>query len=166
MSGLIKKIIDILSLEKEIYKDILILSQKRNDAIIKCDINLVEKIDCDQAVTLKSLKIIEKDREDIVRDIAEKLNILFEDICISKLKDYCSESEWRELSLLQKEILEISEKLQNINNICNKLIKSQLDLIDHELKYMVDNAGTKTYDYQGSKAVNRFQAAGLLDQKA
>lgn len=135
MAGLIHNLIEVLEEQKECYAGLLTLAQYKTDSIVNRQMELLQEVlKTEQEFIGRSGKL-EKDREAILKDIANVLNINFKELTISNLilKLDKTPEEQEALKEVRKDLLEIIEEIRQHNVTNEGLLNQSLEFIDFTL---------------------------------
>jgi len=120
---LINDLMDVLLQESKIYEDILEISKKKTDVIVKGKVSELESItNLEQSLIVKIGKL-EETRENIVTEIAGIAGMDPSEMTISELEKHVDEKQAEKLREYKKHMTSIIEEIKNINEVNSRLIK-------------------------------------------
>lgn len=135
MAGLIHNLIRTLDEQKECYAGLLTLAQYKTDSIVNREMELLEEVLKREQEFIGRSGRLEKQREEILKDIANVLNINFQELTISKLilKLEKTPQEQEKLKELRADMLAIIEEIKEQNQTNEALLNQSLEFIDFTL---------------------------------
>lgn len=153
MAGLIHNLIQTLDEQKECYAGLLTLAQYKTDSIVNREMELLEEVLKREQEFIGRSGRLEKQREEILKDIANVLNINFKELTISKLilKLDKTPEEQEKLKELRRDMLAIIEEIKQHNQTNEGLLNQSLEFIDftlHALQSM-NTRPTSGYEDKG-----------------
>ena len=134
MAGMITQLIGVMKEQVERHTELHGLSVEEKDAIVKNDIDELQKL-----VNLKNMVIsqnnrLEKQRMSLTSDIAEVMGLPDKDLTFSQLIEIMAgkpeEAELREVGVSLKDIV---EKLKEANDLNRELLESAIDFVEYSL---------------------------------
>ncbi|GAB6100035.1 hypothetical protein JCM16358_19140 [Halanaerocella petrolearia] len=149
-----EKLADVLEAEYKLYQKVYDLAEKKQEVVINEDIDQLEEIVKEEAEYLEMIQKLENNREQLVG--SENISQL-----ITESKEPISSR----LSQLQENLLEITTKLQDLNQLNSKLITDALQLNNINLSILGANQQNSTYSKQGSVSQGQ-NGSSMLNQKA
>ncbi|WP_069650370.1 flagellar protein FlgN [Caloranaerobacter ferrireducens] len=163
MENLIKDLKEILLQELNLYKHMLELSIDKTEIITSGQVRELDKMtQKEQALILKAGKL-EDIREDILSKIQEKLK-LKKIQSISKLADYLSEEQKKEIEDIKQQLIDVLNSLKERNTLNSTLIKDSLEYINLNVSLLTNALSGSTY----SDKVNKddvVQSKSIFDAK-
>jgi len=166
MEKLLTDILDSLEQEKEIYKELIDLSTRKTDIILKKKVDVLDKlVDLEQEL-VEHIKKLELDRQELVEELAKVKDVEANTITLSKLIEW-SEGDLRlKFENIQEEFTRIIDRLRHLNEINAKLIRTNLEYIDFALSLVTgEGASGSIYEKEG-KVSKSGQSRNLFDTKA
>ena len=121
MNELLEKLIQNLLQEKDIYKELLEISEQKKQVIANTDIKELEKIVQLEQEFIVRIGKLEDERQGIIDAIAAQKKLPSEDITISTLISWAPEEIARRLESIKQEFEYIIEKQKDLNRINEKL---------------------------------------------
>lgn len=124
-----KRMIEILKKELEIYQEMLKISENKTDIIVKDKVDeLQEMTNCEEEF-VKQFIAIEKERIQIVKNFASENGFGEKILKVTEICEYFPEDK-DELMRLRYEILDVIEKIKVKNELNGKLLKNSLEYIN------------------------------------
>lgn len=135
MAGLIHDLIEVLDEQKECYEGLLTLAQYKTDSIVNREMEFLEEVLQREQEFIGRASRLEKNREDILKDISNVLNIKLKDLTISNLilKLDKTPQEQEKLRQLRNDLLEIVEEIKHHNKTNEGLLNQSLEFINFTL---------------------------------
>lgn len=157
--GLVDQLIGNLKNQTELYRELLLLSEKKTDVLVKGDIKTLGEItDVEQEIILRLGKI-ESERVKIVESLCGG------ETTAEKLKEILPEEKKKEFDSIAKELKEILLKLQRCNEINEKLIRKALEYINFSIELMT-SAAKKSAGYDAGGRTSEEETLRIIDKKA
>ncbi len=152
MKQAIDELINCLAMEKDIYQNCLNLSLLKKDAIIKGDINNLDKIVDDERSLVITISSLEEKRLKIVSRISGDENITVADV----IKIVQDDGQKHRLLALVQGFDGIIEECRSINSTNYSMIKNNLNYISFMMNSIL--SGDKTYGGKktGGQKINIF----------
>jgi Mg2+ and Co2+ transporter CorA len=166
MEKLLTDILGSLEQEKEIYKELIDLSTRKTDIILKKKVDVLDKlVDLEQEL-IEHINKLELDRQKLVEELAKIKNVEANTVTLSTLIEW-SEGDLRlKFENIQEEFIRIIDRQKHLNEINAKLIRSNLEYIDFALSLITgEGASGGIYEKEG-KVSKGGQTRNLFDTKA
>lgn len=163
MSKLVEQLILVLNKEKEIYDDIILMSNEKQDSILKNKIKNLEQIVKKEKTYSISLIKLEEIRSKLIDQLVTEYNLV-EISVLSDLYPYMSKSEFTKLDSIKNKILNTVKVLSDRNVTNKKLIEQSLEQItfDFNLFTMV---GDGNVNYAGDADDMDVERKSIFDKK-
>ncbi len=135
MAGLIHDLIEILEEQKDCYAGLLTLAQYKTDSIVNREMEFLEEVLKREQEFIGRASRLEKNREEILKDVSNVLNIRFKELTISNLilKLDKTPDEQERLRKLRVELIDIIEEIKRHNATNEGLINQSLEFVDFTL---------------------------------
>ena len=134
MAGMITNLIEILSEQTERHKELLGLSLEEKDAIVKNDIDNLQKLVSLKNIVISQNNKLEKKRLSLMADITEVLALKDKDIDIKALSDLLEgKPEQAELVEAGRKLREVVVELKQVNDLNKELLENALDFVEYSL---------------------------------
>jgi len=157
--GLVDLLIGNMKNQKEIYRELLALSEKKTDVLVKGDVKALEEItEVEQEMILK-LGRIESERMEIVESLCGG------ETTAEKLKDILPADKKKEFESIVEELKGILLKLQRSNEVNEKLIRGALEYINFSIELMT-SAVKKNTGYDAGGRTSEEGTLRIIDKKA
>jgi flagellar biosynthesis/type III secretory pathway chaperone len=154
MAGMINQLLDTMNEQAERYGELLGLSVEKREAVVKNDIEHLQKITNLENIIVSQNQKLERKRLEIVKDIAEVLNKKGEELTLAALVDLLKDqNEKNALVEVGSRIRDIMNELSEINALNASLIQNALEYIDYSLNVMKTsiNQNPATYSVKGGQ---------------
>ncbi len=159
------KMISVLSSELELYQELLKLSQKKTDILVKGDVKLLDEITKIEQDMIMRMGKLEAKRGNIIKKIAETYKKDIKQINMSFLKQIMTQENIKKLENLQEDMKYTLKQIDEKNRDNERLIKQALEYIDFSVDLLKDVGHTKSnYSPDGKDSKNR--AFHFIDKKA
>lgn len=151
---IIDKLITMLQNEYRVYEGILKLSKEKTNIIVEGRVSELENtVKLEQALVLQAGRI-DKQRQEMMEQIAKEKNIQVNDVNISKIKKYANNTQKSSLEEYQNKILNIIKELNHINQLNSKLVKNSLEFIEFSLNLITEaDVVSNNYGNTGDSAL-------------
>jgi len=157
------RLLEILTAQRDLYAEMLKLSENKRDVIVKNDIGELDRIVKREEAILVKIGELERNRRETLDKIAEALNITAEELSSSKILESVSPQDQEKFNAVVNDLTEILKKLGDVNETNSKLIKFNLDYINNIINKVVMGDGKNaTYTDKGNSAVK--QQKNIIDQ--
>lgn len=135
MAGLMHNLIEVLEDQKECYEGLLTLAKYKTDSIANREMEILEDVLKREQEFIGRSARLEKNREEILKDISNVLNIDFASLTISNLIKRLDKTpdEQAKLRQLREELLDIIEEIKRQNEINEGLLNQSMEFIDFTL---------------------------------
>ncbi len=167
MAGLIHNLINTLKEQEECYEGLLTLAKYKTDSIVDRQMDLLEEVLTREQEFMGRAARLEKDREIILKDIANVLNLNFKTLTISALISKLDKTpdEQKELQKVRENILKIVEELQYHNKTNEGLLRQSIDFIDFTLNALQSRNTYSSNSYQDKGDEAGQQGVSFFDTK-
>jgi Mg2+ and Co2+ transporter CorA len=167
--GMVEILMGILSSmekERDFYLELNELSTRKTDIIIEKKIKDLEKIvDLEQGIIVNIGKL-EADRQELVDRLAGIKGVDPESITLSTLIEYSDGDIRDRFQTLQDDFVRIIDRQSHLNEINEKLIRTNLEYINMAINLMVgDGTSGQVYQREG-RTKKGGQNRNLFDSKA
>lgn len=165
MNELLEKLIQNLLQEKDIYKELLEISEQKKQVIANTDIKELEKIVQLEQEFIVRIGKLEDERQGIIDAIAAQKKLPSEDITISTLISWAPEEIARRLESIKQEFEYIIEKQKDLNRINEKLLKINLEYVDFAINFLAGSQSSASVYGEKGQAAKVQQSRNLFDKK-
>ncbi len=156
----------VLSLMTAVHKELLKLSEKKKEVLIKNDRNTLEEIIASEDKILSKVYKLEQQRESIAVKIANELDISPEEAKIEKIIESSQGATKHKLIEAKMNLVDVIGKLTRLNDINQDLIKTHLEYTYFSLDVIMRGGDVpETYNSNGYMDDGETLSVGLIDQK-
>ncbi len=166
MEKLLTDILGSLEQEKEIYKELIDLSTRKTDIILKKKVDVLDKlVDLEQEL-IEHIRKLELNRQKQIEELAKVKDVEPNTITLSMLMEWSEGDIKLKFENLQEEFTRIIDRQNHLNEINAKLIRTNLEYIDFALSLITgEGASGSIYEKEG-KVSKGGQSRNLFDTKA
>lgn len=166
MEKLLTDILGSLEQEKEIYKELIDLSTRKTDIILKKKVDVLDKlVDLEQEL-IEHIRKLELNRQKQIEELAKVKDVEPNTITLSMLMEWSEGDLKLKFENLQEEFTRIIDRQNHLNEINAKLIRTNLEYIDFALSLITgEGASGSIYEKEG-KVSKGGQSRNLFDTKA
>ena len=134
MAGMVSSLIDILNEQTLRFDELLGLSLEEKDAIIKNDLETLQKLVGLKNIVISQNNKLEKKRTSLVKDIAQVLATSEEGLDIDTLSHMLEgKPEQKELVEAGTKLREVAGRLKEANDMNKELLESALGFVEYSL---------------------------------
>ncbi len=151
MASLIEELIDVLEQECTIYENLYAVSDTKTQAIVKNDIQELQKITDQEQAVIDQVLVLEKKRQTIVDNIAVVLNYKGKDMTVADIVRVMEgQPDFQiPLSRLHHRLRNVVMQLQQVNTQNRELLEDALEMTEFSIN-ILQTAGqapeTANYD--------------------
>ncbi|WP_144428548.1 flagellar protein FlgN [Defluviitalea phaphyphila] len=167
MAGLVYDLMDILEDELLLYNKLLEISKRKTDIIVAGDVNALHELTKEeQEVVAKNLKL-EKQREEIIGDIALVLNEKKETLTITRLIERLGdlEEDKKRLKEIQSKIKDVLAKLKQSNEQNKVLLEQSMEMISYTINAIQSTRSFSTNDYSNGGKIQNQSGQNFFDTR-
>ena len=157
MASLIDLLIDDLNNEDTGYNKLLDLSNDKTSAIVKGDVDELQKIFLQEQKLIEELETVEQKRQEDVKEICSILRLPYEQIRVEHIVQIL-EKKPKEHDALEEVYLRLKRTLNQLTTV-NDMIQFELDLAKNSvMDPQTSNYGRTAYEEQGITGATGFDA--------
>ena len=165
MAGMIDQLIDVMKEQTERHNELYGLSLEEKEAIIKNDIETLQKLVSLKNIVISQTNRLEKQRISLVKDIAEVTGNKSSDLSLGDvieiLKDQpANQEKLREAGNALKEAV---NKLKEVNDINKALLESSLEFVEYSLNALRSTIAPEPMEYPIRPKPNGGDEVGTFD---
>lgn len=167
MAGLIQNLINVLENELNIYNELLKLSLEKTPVIVKGDVQKLKVITSKENELIGINKHIERDRIEIMDDIAMVLNKDKDTLTLTaliKLLDTQEEEQYK-LKTISAELKKTVNNLKTVNDQNGMLINQALEYVDYNINAVQSLQSLPPVSYQNDGIEKQFEGRNFFDRK-
>jgi flagellar biosynthesis/type III secretory pathway chaperone len=148
MAGMITQLIEVMKEQTARHSELYGLSVEEKDAIVKNDVEELQKLVNLTNMVISQNNRLEKQRVSLTADIAEVMGLPSGDLTFSQLievmKGKPEEAELREVG---NELREMMEKLKEANDLNRELLESAIDFVEYSLNALRSTIAPEPPEY-------------------
>ena len=124
MAGLIEELVDTMTKENDIYKELIPIADEKTRVIIKNDLDALQKITEREQLTIEKINTLERRREEVIINIGTVLSRDPKELNMKELIRVMGKQpqEQRRLEKIHDELKETLQRLVTINDRNKELI--------------------------------------------
>jgi len=167
MTQKLDHVCETLSIERDVHRELLWLSEQKKDAITKNDVSSLDRIVKEEEVLLPTLLQCERRRKDCMQALAGQLDHGPQEMTLQNILPLCEPEQRERLTELQGDLKSLLERQVTINDLNKKLIESRLEYISYSLETLSD-AGQESFQTYGGEGLDPGRSArknSIIDQK-
>ncbi len=135
MASLMENLIDILNKESDSYDGLLETSRKKTAIIVKGDLEALSQLTEEEQTKTDKILNLEKKRIEVMKDMANVLNMDVNTLKLTKLVDVLSSrpEEQKALAAAIDRIKASALAVQQVNKQNSELLKNSIEMVEFEL---------------------------------
>ena len=170
MAGLIDELVNTMSQENDIYKELIPIAEEKTRVIIKNDLDALQKITEQEQLTIEKINALEKKREEVVINIGTVLSRDPKELNMKALIKIMGKQpkEQKELSRIHDELDVNLRRLVTINDRNKELINQSLEMIEFNMNLIQSTRmapGVNNYTRSAGESSIRQAGTGMFDAK-
>jgi len=170
MAGLIDELVNTMSQENDIYKELIPIADEKTRIIIKNDLDALQKITEKEQLTIEKINALEKKREEVIVNIGTVLNRKPEELNMKALIKIMGKQpkEQERLGRIHDELAETLRRLVTINDRNKELINQSLEMIEFNMNLIQSTRmapGVNNYTRAAGESSIRQAGTGMFDAR-
>ena len=170
MAGLIDELVNTMSQENDIYRELIPIAEEKTRVIIKNDLDALQKITEQEQLTIEKITALEKKREEVVISIGTVLSRDPKELNMKALIKIMGKqpAEQKELSRIHDELDGNLRRLVTINDRNKELINQSLEMIEFNMNLIQSTRmapGVNNYTRSAGESSIRQAGTGMFDAK-
>ena len=170
MAGLIDELVNTMSQENDIYKELIPIADEKTRIIIKNDLDALQKITEKEQLTIEKINALEKKREEVIVNIGTVLNRKPEELNMKALIRIMGKQpkEQERLGRIHDELSETLRRLVTINDRNRELINQSLEMIEFNMNLIQSTRmapGVNNYTRAAGESSIRQAGTGMFDAR-
>jgi flagellar biosynthesis/type III secretory pathway chaperone len=170
MAGLIDELVNVMSQENDIYRELIPIAEEKTRVIIKNDLDALQKITEQEQLTIEKITALEKKREEVVINIGTVLSRDPKELNMKALIKIMGKQpeEQKELSRIHDELNVNLRRLVTINDRNKELINQSLEMIEFNMNLIQSTRmapGVNNYTRSAGESSIRQAGTGMFDAK-
>ena len=170
MASLLDVLLTTLSSEEEIYRQIIPISEKKTEILIKGDLKELEAVTEEEQLLIDKANALGKKREEVIANIGVVLNKDAETLNLTTLAHLLNKQpeEREKLVKLHDSLKAVMKRLVDINEKNKDLIENSLEMIEINMNFIQStrmSPGVNNYDKNASSSYDAGYDSGGFDAK-
>jgi flagellar biosynthesis/type III secretory pathway chaperone len=170
MAGLIDELVNVMSQENDIYRELIPIAEEKTRVIIKNDLDALQKITEQEQLTIEKINALEKKREEVVINIGTVLSRDPKELNMKALIKIMGKqpAEQKALSRIHDELDGNLRRLVTINDRNKELINQSLEMIEFNMNLIQSTRmapGVNNYTRSAGESSIRQAGTGMFDAK-
>lgn len=170
MASLMEELISVLSKERDIYRSLIPVSERKTSVLIKSDLQDLQRVTEEEQGLLDEVYALDKKREKIITNIGAVLNKNPEDLDLTTLARLMARQpeEKKRLSELHDSLREVMSRLVSVNQKNKELIENSLEMIEFNMNFIQStrmSPGSNNYNRNASSNCGVDMGPGSFDAK-
>ncbi len=170
MAGLIDELVNTMSQENDIYRELIPIAEEKTRVIIKNDLDALQKITEQEQLTIEKITALEKKREEVVINIGTVLSRDPKELNMKALIKIMGKQpeEQKALSRIHDELDANLRRLVTINDRNKELINQSLEMIEFNMNLIQSTRmapGVNNYTRSAGESSIRQAGTGMFDAK-
>ncbi|MCL2611106.1 MAG: flagellar protein FlgN [Defluviitaleaceae bacterium] len=140
MASLVDNLLNTVNEQKTCLEELLVLSQAKRDLIVNNDIENLQKMTAAESAIVAKNQKLDREREEIVKDIATVLAENSEELTLTKISELITDDNDKQKLISARDgIEEILKDLKRQNDQNHELITVSLDYIEFSMNVLREN---------------------------
>lgn len=172
MASLIEELITVLQKEADVYQQLIPISEKKTEILIKGDLKRLETATEQEQILLDQAVALGHKRESVIQNMGMVLNKDPKELDLSGLIELLENQpeERKRLSLLHDSLRQVMQRLVDVNEKNKNLIENSLEMIEFNMNFIQStrmSPGNNNYDKHASSATEMGSdfGSGSFDAK-
>ena len=170
MASLMEELFTALEGEKEIYEQLIPISEKKTGVLIRGELKELEEVTQEEQRLIEKASALGKKREEVIANIGVVLNKDAATLDLSTLAELMGKQpeEKERLVQLHDSLKVIMKRLVGINEKNKNLIENSLEMIEFNMNFIQStrmSPGVNNYDKNASSSYSPGYSAGGFDAK-
>lgn len=170
MPGLIDELVDTMSKETDIYKELIPIAGEKTRAIIKNDLTALQEITDREQLTIERINSLERKREEVIKNIGTVLSRDPAKLTMRELVRIMEKQpdQQKKLSVIHDELSGVLKTVVTLNKRNSVLIQQSLDMIEFNMNLIRSTRtvpGTNNYTRRASERHMPAAETRMFDAK-
>lgn len=170
MASLMEELIAVLSSERDIYQNLIPVSEKKTTVLVKGDLKELQKVTEEEQLLLDQVYAIDKRREKIIANMGVVLNKDPKELDLTTLAKLMGKQpeEKEQLSQLHDSLRQVMKRLVAANEKNKELIENSLEMIEFNVNFIQStrmSPGSNNYNRNASNSYDVDMGPGAFDAK-
>ncbi len=170
MASLMEELVAVLSSQRDIYQDLIPVSEEKTQILIKGDLKALQEITEREQELLDRANALDGRREKIIANMGMVLNRDPAQLNLSTLVEILAKQpeEKKQLSELHDSLQKVMKRLVTVNEKNKALIKQSLEMIEFNMNFIQStrmSPGSNNYNRNASSSYGPDMGPGSFDAK-
>lgn len=170
MASLMEELFTVLEGEKEIYEQLIPISEKKTGVLIRGELKELEEVTQEEQRLIEKASALGRKREDVIANIGVVLNKDAATLDLSTLAELMGKQpeEKERLVQLHDSLKGIMKRLVEINEKNKNLIENSLEMIEFNMNFIQStrmSPGVNNYDRNATSKYSARYSPGAFDAK-
>ena len=170
MASLMEELLQTLEEEKEIYEQLIPISERKTVVLVKGDLKELESITAKEQFLIDKVNMIDKRREEVTKNIGVVLNKDPKELDLSTLAKLLEgqPSEKKKIAILHDSIKDVMKRLVDANEKNKELIENSLEMIEFNMNFIKStrmSPGSINYNRNASSSYGSDMGVTAFDAK-
>lgn len=165
MKTVLNDLMELIRAHRDIYSNLLRLSQLKKEALISANVKELENIINAEELIIIHLGEVERKRQNSVRELAKLTGIDEDSIDIDYIVKLMDSEQKTELEEIKEELKNVLDDVSKNNEINSKLIETQLNYIDLTFELIAGADKSEDYNRQGTHNIEKTPVNVFLDKR-
>lgn len=138
MASLMENLIDVLNKQYKVYEQLLVLSTTKTTAIVKGSLEDLARITDEEQNVVGILNRYDKEREEVMKDIANVINKDVEGLKIANLAQMLSNrpEEQKKLNEIGDKLRDVAMRMKKVNEQNKELLENSLEMVAFDMNLL------------------------------
>lgn len=170
MASLMEELLATLSSEKEIYEQIIPISERKTEILVRGDLKELEEVTQKEQALIDKANVLGKKRDNVIQNIGVVLNRDPDTLDLTTLAQLLGKQpeEKKKLAKLHDSLKVVMKRLVDINEKNKNLIENSLEMIEFNMNFIQStrmSPGVNNYDRNASSNYDAGYNPGAFDAK-
>lgn len=170
MASLMEELFIALDGEREIYEQLIPISEKKTEVLVRGELKELEEVTQEEQRLIEKASALGKRREDVIANIGVVLNKDAATLDLSTLAELLGKQpeEKKKLVQLHDSLKVIMKRLVDINEKNKNLIENSLEMIEFNMNFIQStrmSPGVNNYDRNAASNYSAGYSSGAFDAK-
>lgn len=147
-----------------VYENLLLLSQKKRDALVAAQVQQVEEFTHREEALILEAGKLENKLHGIVQDMSQTYGLTPQDVTMAKLLEKAEADIYEQLTAINEKFSLTAAQLQSVNKINTSLIEQALTLINYNINLLTQSTASPVYA-AGGKRTEDAKSKTIFDKK-
>lgn len=169
MASLMEDLLDVLHTEDEEYQKLIVLSEKKTDALVSADVQGIQEIAQQEQDIVEVIRRCEKKCDEVIQDMGIVLGRDMQEITVAGLIDMLEKQpeEQKKLQEAYDKLLATARLMKNSNEKNKLLVDQALEMVEFDLTLFRSlRTAPETANYgRDATSASPIKGTGRFDQK-